>query len=664
MRAAPFLRAAGWLLLILPFVPLRSVFGDPPGTGWLLEPSEWLLGLFTFVAAAWLAARIFPDAVDRAAAFIVRAHERWPERTFRLGALAALAALLTLASFGAFSRRPLLIDSIIQLFQGKIFASGAAAAPAPPFEAFFSTQHMLVDGARWYSQYPPGHPGVLAAGTWLGAPWLIPILMTLATAWLIADVAKRAFGEPTSRLTLVLLVIAPFFWFMGASYMNHVSALLFIALFVWLFQRWEAAISDSRVAQGRAALGQVGLAGFALGLAFLSRPLTALAVGAAFIVPALRAAGRRWVPAGLAGAVGFAVVASLYPLFNAATTGDPFTPGYVKLWGADHGLGFHETPWGDAHTPLTGLRNELVDLGLLNSFLFEWPIPALMLLGGFLAFGRQSGGWVARLTLAFFAIPIAYFFYWHRDAFLGPRYLYEGLVFLMPLMAWSLVRLHWTLAGVGVRWLGGVRAGTLLSATLGLAVLYSAFYGTPSRYRIYASGMASLKLDLVREAEAAGIDDGLVFVSVSWGNRLLSRARGAGASASVGERVYRRSDHCEMEETVAQAEAEGWSGDRLDAALVALMRGPGELEVRDELNRDQTLRLVPGRPLTERCRREILYDQAGYTNYSPHLAANDPDLRGRFVFARDLGAQNAMLVAHYPDKPAYLYRPGRFIRIQ
>ena len=100
-------------------------------------------------------------------------------------------------------------------------------------------------------------------------------------------------------------------------------------------------------------------------------------------------------------------------------------------------MGFHTSPWGDSHTPLMGLRNELIDLGLLNSFLFEWAIPALLPLGAFLAMGLALRKWEGRLVLAFFAIPIAYFFYWHRDAFLGPRYLYEGLPFLMPLVAVS-----------------------------------------------------------------------------------------------------------------------------------------------------------------------------------------------------------------------------------
>ena len=670
MKASFLFRAAGWLLLLVPFIPLRALFDDPPGTTWLLGPGEWLLGLFVFGTVAWLVARIFPEGINRLAVWVARLCRRPSEVTFRIAALSALSGLLLVASVGAFSRHPLLIDSIIQLFQAKILAGGAASAAAPAFDAFFTTQHMVTDAGRWYSQYPPGHPAALAVGVRLGAPWLVPILLSLASAWLIADFAKRAFGVETGRLTLALLVLAPFFWFMGASHMNHVSALFFIALFLWLFQRWEGPVRDGRghgTRQGRdpapGSLLWLGLAGAALGALFLSRPLTALAVGLAFAFPALRAARRRWPAAALVGAVGFLAVASAYLMFNAATTGDLLTPGYLRLWGAEHGLGFHDTPWGDRHTPLTGLRNELVDLALLNGFLFEWPIPALLALGAFFAAGWSRPGWSRRLLVAFLAIPAAYFFYWHRDAFLGPRYLYDGLPFLMPLLALTLLELYRRVGEKPLGPLAGVRAGSLLSALLALAFGYSALYGAPQRFRVYATGMASLKQDLVREAEAVGVEGGLIFVAVSWGNRLIARARGAGASASVVERVYRRSDHCELEETVGRAEAEGWDGPRLDAALEALIRAPGEIEVQ-KLNGDPTLRLVPGRPLTEVCTREILYDRAGYTNYSPHLAANDPDLRGRFVLARDLGSQDGKLRALYPEKPAYLYRPGRFIPIE
>jgi hypothetical protein len=650
-----FLRGVGWLLLLVPFVPLRAIFADPPGTTWLIPPGEWLLGLIVFVTFGGLAAWLFPGGIERVAGAITGALRRPGQRAFRAGGLALLATILLITSTFAFSRSPLLIDSIIQLFQAKLFAAGMAAGTPPTYEGFFTTQHMLVDGGRWYSQYPPGHPAALAIGVWIGAPWLIPIIFTLLTAWLITDTAGRLFGNDVSRVTLALLILSPFFWFMGASFMNHVSALLFVAAFLWLVVRWEAS------AEGRDGPRPVWilLAGLALGTAFLSRPLTSAALGAALLIPAIRIAGRRWLSHGLIATVGFSATASFYFLFNSVTTGDWRTAGYLKLWGPSHGLGFHVSPWGDSHTPLMGLRNELIDLGLLHGFLFEWAIPALLPLGAFLALGWASRKWEGRLITAFLAIPAAYFFYWHRDAFLGPRYLYEGLPFLMPVLAVSFVELRrrWNYASPRLR---GLNPSTVLVAVIGLSFAYSILYSTPQRFRVYATGMESLKRDLIAEAEAAGIDGGLVFVAVSWGNRMIARARGAGASASVAEVVYRSSDHCELELVVGRAEVEGWSGERLDREMLAILRPAGEIEV-VRLNEDPTLRLVPGRPLAEQCAREVLYDRDGYSNYSPHLAANDADLRGRFVFARDLGAQDSLLRAEYPDMPAFLYRNGTFI---
>ncbi|WP_425154018.1 hypothetical protein [Candidatus Palauibacter sp.] len=160
-------------------------------------------------------------------------------------------------------------------------------------------------------------------------------------------------------------------------------------------------------------------------------------------------------------------------------------------------------------------------------------------------------------------------------------------------------------------------------------------------------------------------------MKVSWGNRLIARARGAGASASIAERAYRRSDHCELELVLREAETEGWNGARLDRTLVSLFRSADEL-AGFRLNGDPTLRFAPERPLAEVCVHELLYDRDGrdvmpatpsYTNYSPHLPANAPDLEGPLIFARDLRDQNHRLRARYPDLPAYLYRDGTFVRL-
>ena len=673
-------RVAGWLFLIVPFLPLRHLFDDPPGTSDLPEPGEWALGLIVCAGLAWLASRRSPQAVERVVGALACVLRRPPFPAFLVAVLLGLATLLTTISLAAFRRRPHLVDTIAQLFQAKIFAAGHAWVPAPEFGAFFVTQHMVVDAGRWYAQYPPGHPAALALGVWVGAPWLITILFSLLSAGLVIDSARRMFGDAVGRTTAALLGLAPFFWFMGASHMNHVSSHLYISFFLWCFVRW-AATEPRRTVGGATRPGWVFVAGLALGAAFVTRPLTALAVGGALAPAAFRVAGpgRRWTA--VLATAGFLPVASLYPIFNAATTGDPFTTGYRRLWGDAQGLGFHVSPWGVPHTPLTGLRDALIDLGLLQVFLFEWPIPALAPLGVLLAAGWQSvgsargeagaGRWEGWLLGAFLAIPAAYFFYWHRDAFLGPRFLYGGLPFLLPLLARSLHELRRRLAGWRPAWLGRVDAGTFAAALVGVAFFHSLAFGIPQRFRTYATSLDSLKRDLVAEARRAGIERGLVFVKVSWGNRLIARARGAGASASMVERAYRRSDHCELELVLRRAAREEWPGTRLDRELVSLFRTADEL-MGFQLNGDPTLRFVPGRRLAEVCAQEILYDRDGrgamplvpsYTNYSPHLPANAPDLGAPLVFARDLRDLNGRLRAQYPDLPAYLYGGGTFARL-
>ncbi|WP_425154019.1 glycosyltransferase family 39 protein [Candidatus Palauibacter sp.] len=282
-------RVAGWLFLVVPFMPLRLLFDDPPGSSGLPGPGEWMLGLLVCAGVAWLASRRFPLAVERSADALAGVLRFPPFPAFLLAVLAALAALLTATSLAAFSRRPLLVDTIAQLFQAKIFAGGVAWVPAPELGAFFATQHMVSDAGRWYAQYPPGHPAALAIGVWAGAPWLVPILFSLLSAWLVIDTARHIFGEAVGRVTAVLLVLAPFFWFMAASHMNHVSSHLHISLFLWCFARWAGTGPRPRVGDA-APRGWILAAGLALGAAFVTRPLTALAVGGALALPALRLA--------------------------------------------------------------------------------------------------------------------------------------------------------------------------------------------------------------------------------------------------------------------------------------------------------------------------------------------------------------------------------------
>jgi len=648
-------RVFGWFLLLVPFVPLAWLFGDIDRAPGLVPPSEALLGVFVFGALAVLGARFFPaEAPDRALRVLDR--ERGPGAVATGGAVLLLLVLLLATATFAFGRRPLLIDSVIQLFQARIFASGHLYAGAPPGEAFFAVQHMLVDGGKWYSQYPPGHSALLGLGVALGTAWLVPVALSAGTTLLLYGFARRAYDLATARITVVLLALAPFFWFMGASHMNHVSALFFVSAFLYLLVRWEER-GDRRILLG---------AGLAIGAAFLSRPLTAAAAGFALSPFVLRTAWRRRdIGSVLAGTAGALVAVFLYLAYNAATTGDPLVPGYIKLWGVDHGLGFHSTPWGEVHSPLAGLRNELTDLALLSSLMFEGPIPALIPAGLLFAAGWASKKWDVRLMAGFLALPVAYLFYWHRDAFLGPRYLYSGLAFLVPLTARGLLELFRRAPGRRL-WGGSALTRAPLSSAAGmlllLCLLYAAAYSTPRRFGVYRSGLASMKVDLTAEARARALSDAVIFVPVSWGNRLLARMRGLGVSASGAETAYRQADHCRLELVLRRAERERWVPDRTATAIAELGPGGETVPTSSPLsNGDPTLRLAAGTKTLAECLDEIEYDRAGYSNYSPFLADQEPSLDGPLVIARDLRAHNLKLLEAYPGRRAFMYRNGQFL---
>lgn len=654
MRASGAWRAVGWFLLLVPLLPLARLFGEIQRARGLVPPSEALLGLFVFGVLALLGSRLLPSEVPgRALSALGR--EAGAGRRVTRGAAGLLALLLLATAVFAFARRPLLVDSVIQLFQARIFASGHLYAGAPSDESFFAVQHMLVDGGRWYSQYPPGHPALLALGVVFGAPWLVPVALSLGTAAFLYGFARRAYDLATARATLLLLVLAPFFWFMGASHMNHVSALFFVAAFLYLLARWEAEGSP----------GLLFGAGLAIGAAFLSRPLTAAAAGIAMAPFVLRAAWRRRdVISTLAAIVGCVAAVSLYLAYNGATTGDPLVPGYIKLWGADHGLGFHSTPWGEVHSLLAGVRNEITDLALLSSLMLEWPISALIPAGVLFAAGWASEDWDRRLMVGFLAIPTAYLFYWHRDAFLGPRYLYSGLAFIVPLTARGVLEVFQRASGRLLwegSWLTRVPVSSFAGVLLLLCFAYAAAYSAPRRFHVYRTGLASMKVDLAAEARAAAVSDAVIFMPVSWGNRLLARMRGLGVSASGAEKAYRETDHCLLELTLRRAESEGWPADLTAVAVAGLGAGGETVPASSPLtNGDPTLRLTPGSTLPADCFDEIVYDRRGYYNYSPFLADQDPSLEGSLVIARDLRGRNAELLGEYPGRAVFTYRDGEF----
>ena len=130
MRSPRFGRAFGWFLLAVPFVPLAWLFGELDRIRGLVPPSETLLGLFVFGSLAVLGARWFPARIPKRALHALDTEGGSGSRV-AAGAVALLLGLLLATAVFAFSRRPLLIDSVIQWFQGRIFASGRLKRDTP-----------------------------------------------------------------------------------------------------------------------------------------------------------------------------------------------------------------------------------------------------------------------------------------------------------------------------------------------------------------------------------------------------------------------------------------------------------------------------------------------------------------------------------------------------
>jgi hypothetical protein len=330
---------------------------------------------------------------------------------------------------------------------------------------------------------------------------------------------------------------------------------------------------------------------------------------------------------------------------NGHTTGDPLLFGYQVLWGKEHNLGFHQAPWGPAHTPLRGL--ELINgyFLRLQTYLFESPVPSLVPVLAALALAPALGPFDRLLLISSGFLAGLYFAYWHNGFFLGPRFLFP----LVPVLALWTARLP----GLVRRRFGPgfvhrfVLAGYAVSALMALALL------VPARASQYRNGLLTMRWDAERAAATAGVRDALVLVRESWGAQLVARMWGLGLTRSEAEWVYPRVDACRLENAVTAAERTGVRGRAALATLTPLLRDSTQV-VRSPFSLDDSERYLPGTPYEERCATRLAEDSAGFTLYTPLLLAR----RGGNVYARDLHARDTAAVALNESRPIYLLKPA------
>ena len=644
VRAVPWVTGALALWALIPFGIWWA--GDDPRyfeAAW----QAWVWGTLLSLCIAAAALVLTRGTVTLAALTLWRRIVARPAAVWWVAATGVLLAVLSvLACLFVFAGNPRTVDGFADLFQARIFLAGRLWVPAPSPEllANFATLHMIVGPARWFSQYPPGQALVLAAGLALGAWWILNPLFALALAAATYRVARWCTDEATARLAGVLLCLSPFVVAVSGSELSHLPAVTLGLL---------AAAAATTVGGRRWVAGALA-AGALLGLMLAFRPLDAVAAAVPVAAIALLVARRKTAALALV-AVGGALLTIPTLWYNSRTTGSWLEFGYRYLWGPSLGLGFHPVPWGIPLTPARAVGLTGLDLHQLNLYLFDAPFPVLLLVAiGFVVGRRALAARDAIPLTGVLALLAAFFTYWHRDVFYGPRFLFSAVPWFVILAARAVVLLRRS----GREIIPGATSGLAAAFAVAVLALVGLVSIAPARLSAYRRATPVFDLHPGRDAARLGIHHAVVVIPDGWGTRLIVRMWALGVPLRRSTRIYEDIDACTLEQALDDA-APDESGVRRGAllptldSLAALLRSG----VAGGATEDPNLRLSVGRPLAPPCRAELARDSIGFLAYAPFLYLNRPLLDGDIVWARDLGPWNAALFAHYPDRRLYRYAP-------
>lgn len=608
-------RSLGLLLIALVTVPaFRLLRGADMMDGLMASSGEatwrytWAGGAIAFAVAAAVAA-VSGGRVRAALERLGDAIARPPTWAAALAVGVVGAALTAWVTFAVFEGRTVLTDASVQLMQARYFAAGHVAGPVLTAPEFWSIQFMIQTAAGWVSQYPPGHAVALAAGYLAGGPWIATIgAVALIGPSLVASFERLLPDRrAVARVAALLAVASPLLLGLAAGYMSHATLAAAASLGLYAGLRAE---EDG--------VFWAVLAGAAVGAMVTIRPVTGLAIGAVVTAGVWltsprakegKGVGRRWLlgrfGAWVAGGVPFAIA---FGWFNARFFGSPLVLGYTAASGPNHGLGFHEDPWGRMYTLTAAVGHTSSELIAMGRDLLGTPVPLVGVIGLFLlVVPKLSRG--ERILVAWATLPVlASALYWHHDLVFGPRMLGEAVP------AWSALAV---LAFVGLT--AVIRNAWASEAVAVWAVLLAVFavaYGGPERFDRFQG-----RLGVLPEVEEAR--PSLVFVHEPWGDRLGGQLAGRGL--------------------------------RLDSVRTLLTRyRPCQLEA--------GLRGVPQSEASPLCQREQASDRLGVLGLTSLLWLGDlPGLPPEgALWVRDLGPErNAALIARYPERvPLFVLPPA------
>lgn len=650
------LRAASLALAVLGILPLANLIAEGREVPW------WRLGVLIWcaygallVALLWVASDRWGDAFDRAAARAAAWLMRVPSPWFA-ASVGVLTALLGVGvALYCYAGRGFTGDEMAMTWHARMLLAGHLAIPSATHSEFFNTFSVMDRGGRWYSQYPIGGPALLALGLLVRAVWLVNPLLLGVAAWQLYRFTRLAFDEPTARAAAVLFMFTPFVLVLGATQMNHTAALTFTLVALAELAAWDAEAPRRRMVHAAGV-------GLAVGAVALVRPLDAALVAlpiGLFQLARLRRHPERW-PSVLVQCIVGAVPIALLLWVNTRTTGSALLFAYDATNGPQHALGFHLDPNGEMHSPLRGLVYVSGYLLRFDRFLFEWPLPGLLVVCAVLGMLRRATRWDALLLGLVGAFLVGYGAYWHNGFFDGPRFLFP----IAPVLVLYAARAPE--AAERIRHDRWRRIARLLvpACVLCAWLVPVAFSSVPGRITALRTQRTKLKTDVGAQVSAAGLTNALVFVREPWRARLMARLRALGVLQFDAEQVLNATDACALQIALDAADA-STSTDlavRRDRVL-AQARAAGVATTPPGANGESKLARAPGGPVTPRCRDEAAADTLETMPYAMFLREQRVDAAGRLsgpvVYARDLGPRDTLLRREFGDRRWFLYVPGR-----
>ena len=385
-----------------------------------------------------------------------------------LTAIALFVFLIAnLISYLVLEHFPRDVDNVARLFQARTFASGRLYVEAPAVPNAFSVANVVIKDGRIYSKYAPGSSLVYALWLFiLRIHWGVNPFLGALMLIILYYTFRMWYDEQTVRLTLILLCLSPFFIFMTSSFHSHLPCLFFLSAFLLCLSlgfrtgKWHQFI----------------LAGLWLGMAFITRPYTALLISLPFLAWCfIRRGFREMIRRLLLLSVGFAIPLGFLLYYNNALTGHPLRFPFLVA-NPDEKIGFGHI----GHTPLRGVKNTLEMLSLLKLNLFGWP--CCFLFAVLLIFLGKKHKWDVIALAGVLCLIVGYGFYHWIDFSFGPRFYFEMLPLLVLLCARGMTKFPEYIRKRGIR---GICLESFVYWFVMISFLFAFVFYIPPLTRMY-----------------------------------------------------------------------------------------------------------------------------------------------------------------------------------